>query len=221
MTLENGCVYMSQESNIQKKSNSKVLVFALIAICVILAGSLVGVIAIYQPIDSQLAAKNTTISSLQSQILNLESELASQSNSSTTQAYINQITLLNQELASLNDSYTAAQSDAYYFQSILQLQQSGTLYSNSITQDANTTTTIWNDQLDYAGYVIVQATSTANTTYAEVIYNYTGANFDYAQTIGTSGSAVFPVLPGIVQVNIGNINQTDTNTITVTATYFY
>lgn len=212
---------MSQESNVQKKSNSKVLVFALIAICVILTGSLVGVIAIYQPIDSQLEAKDTTISSLQSQILNLESELSSQSNSSSTQAYINQITLLNQELASLNDSYTAAQSDAYYFQSILQLQQSGTLYSNSITQDANTTTTIWNDQLDYAGYVIVQATSTANTTYAEVIYSYTGANFDYTQTIGTSGSAVFPVLPGIVQVNIGNINQTDTNTITVTATYFY
>ncbi len=212
---------MSQESNVQKKGNSKVLVFALIAICVILAGSLVGVIAIYQPIDSQLAAKDTTISSLQSQILNLESEIASQSNFSSTQAYINQITLLNQELASLNDSYTAAQSDAYYFQSILQLQQSGTLYSNSITQDANTTTTMWNDQLDYAGYVIVQATATANTTYAEVIYSYTGANFDYTQTIGTSGSAVFPVLPGIVQVNIGNINQTDTNTITVTATYFY
>jgi len=212
---------MSQESNVQKKGNSKVLVFALIAICVILAGSLVGVIAIYQPIDSQLAAKDTTISSLQSQILNLESEIASQGNFSSTQAYINQITLLNQELASLNDSYTAAQSDAYYFQSILQLQQSGTLYSNSITQDANTTTTMWNDQLDYAGYVIVQATATPNTTYAEVIYSYTGANFDYTQTIGTSGSAVFPVLPGIVQVNIGNINQTDTNTITVTATYFY
>ena len=212
---------MSQESNVQKKGNSKVLVFALIAICVILAGSLVGVIAIYQPIDSQLAMKDTTISSLQSKILNLESELASQSNSSSTQAYVNQITFLNQELASLNDSYTAAQSDAYYFQSILQLQQSGTLYSNSITQDANTTTTMWNDQLDYAGYVIVQATATANTTYAEVIYSYTGANFDYTQTVGTSGSAVFPVLPGIVQVNIGNINQTDTNTITVTATYFY
>ena len=94
---------MSQESNVQKKSSSKVLVFALIAICVILTGSLVGVIAIYQPIDSQLEAKDTTISSLQSQILNLESELASQSNSSSTQAYINQITLLNQELASLNE----------------------------------------------------------------------------------------------------------------------
>jgi len=212
---------MSQENKVQKKGNSKILVFALVAISVILAASLVGVIVIYQPIDSQLAAKNTTISSLQSQILNLESELASQSNSSSTQAYVNQITLLNQQLASLNDSFTAARSDAYSFQNILQLQESGTLYSNSLTQDANTTTTIWNDQLDYAGYVVVQVTATANTTYAEVIYSYTGANFDYNQTIGTSGSAVFPVLPGIVQVIVGNINQNNSNNLTITATYFY
>ena len=212
---------MSQENNVQKKGNLKVLVFALVGVIVILAASLVGVIAIYQPIDSQLAAKDNTISSLQSQISSLESELASQSNSSSTQAYVNQITLLNQQLASLNDSFTAAQSDAYSFQSILQLQESGTLYSNSLTQDANTTTTIWNDQLEYAGYVVVQATGTANTTYAEVIYSYTGANFDYNQTIGTSGSAVFPVLPGIVQVIVGNINQNNSNNLTITATYFY
>jgi hypothetical protein len=212
---------MSQENNVQRKGNLKVLAFALVGVVVILAASLVGVIAIYQPIDSQLAAKDNTISSLQSQISSLESELASQSNSSSTQAYVNQITLLNQQLASLNDSFTAAQSDAYSFQSILQLQESGTLYSNSLTQDANTTTTIWNDQLEYAGYVVVQATATANTTYAEVIYSYTGANFDYNQTIGTSGSAVFPVLPGIVQVIVGNINQNNSNNLTITATYFY
>ena len=212
---------MSQENNVKKKGNLKVLVFALVGVVVILAASLVGVIAIYQPIDSQLAAKDNNISSLQSQISSLESELASQSNSSSTQAYVNQITLLNQQLASLNDSFTAAQSDAYSFQSILQLQESGTLYSNSLTQDANTTTTIWNAQLEYAGYVVVQATATANTTYAEVIYSYTGANFDYNQTIGTSGSAVFPVLPGIVQVIVGNINQNNSNNLTITATYFY
>ena len=213
---------MSQENNVQKKGNSKVLVFALVGVVVILAASLVGVIAIYQPIDSQLATKDNTISSLNSQILNLEYELASQSNSSSTQAYVNQITLLNQQLASLNDSFTAARSDAYSFQNILQLQESGILYpSSSITQAANASTTIWNDQLEYAGYVIVQATATANTTYAEVLYSYTGVNFDYNQTIGTSGSAVFPVLPGIVQVIVGNINQNNSNNLTITATYFY
>jgi hypothetical protein len=213
---------MSQENNVQKKSNSKVLVFALVAIVVILAASLVGVIAIYAPIDSQLATKDHTINTLHATISNLENQLASVGNTSDSQVYVNQIANLNQQLAYLNDSYTAARLDAISFNSIIQLQMSGTLYdTSSITQAANSTTNLWNDQLDYAGYVVVQATATANTTYAEVIYSFTGANFDYNQTIGTSGSAVFPVLPGIVQINIGNINQNDTNNVTVTATYFY
>jgi hypothetical protein len=213
---------MSQENNVQKKGNSKVLVFALVAIAVILAASLVGVIAIYAPIDSQLATKNNTINTLQTTISNLENQLASSGNASDSQVYINQIANLNQQLAYLNDSYTAARSDAASFNSIIQLQESGILSdSPSIAQAANSTTNLWNDQLDYAGYVVVQATASANTTFAEVIYSYTGTNFDYTQTIGTSGSAVFPVLPGIVQVNIGNTNQSSTNTIAATATYFY
>ena len=213
---------MSQENNVQKKSNSKVLVFALVAIVVILAASLVGVIAIYAPIDSQLATKDNTINTLHATISNLENQLASVGNTSDSQVYINQIANLNQQLAYLNDSYTAARLDAISFNSIIQLQESGTLFdTSSITQAANSTTNLWNDQLDYAGYVVVQATATANTTYAEVIYSFNGANFDYNQTIGTSGSALFPVLPGIVQVNIGNINQNDANNVTVTATYFY
>ena len=213
---------MSQENNVQKKGNSKVLVFALVAIALILAASLVGVIAIYAPLDSQLATKDNTINTLRATISDLENQLASGGNTSGSQVYINQIANLNQQLAYLNDSYTAVLSDASSFNSILQLQESGTLYdTSSVTQEANSTTNLWNDQLDYAGYVIVQATATANTTYAEVIYSYNGANFDYTQLIGTSGSAVFPVLPGIVQVNIGNTNQSSTNTIAATATYFY
>ncbi len=209
---------MSQESSVQKKGNSKILVFALIAICVILAGSLVGVIAIYQPLDSQMTAKDNTINDLRAQISQLESQLNnSTGNSETTQAYLNQINQLNLQLSHLNSSYVAANS-------IAQLQQSGLLYSASsgaITQAANSTTNLWNDQLDYAGYVVVQATATANTTYAEALYSFSGSNFDLNQTIGTSGTALFPVLPGPVQINIGNINQNDTNTITVTATYYY
>ena len=58
---------MSQENNVQKKSNPKTIVIALAIICIILAASLVGVIALYQPNDSQaqLAEKDSTISSLQ------------------------------------------------------------------------------------------------------------------------------------------------------------
>ena len=212
---------MNQENTVQKKGNSKVLVFALIAICVILAGSLVGVIAIYQPLDSQITTKDNTINDLNARISQLEGSQANNSTtvSGTTQAYMDQIRQLNLELSDLNDSYVAANS-------IAQLQESGLLYDSSesgtsIVQNANSTTNLWNDQLDYAGYVVVQATATANTTYAEAIYSFSGVNFDLNQTIGTSGTAIFPVLPGPVQINIGNINQSDTNTITVTATYYY
>ena len=91
---------------------------------------------------------------------------------------------------------------------------------SNFIQEANSTTTVWNDQLDYAGYVVVQATATANTTYAEVIYSYSETNFNYNQTLGTSGTALFPVLPGTVTVKIGNINQTDANNVTATVTYY-
>ena len=180
-----------------------------------------GVIAIYQPLDSQITTKDNTINSLHSQISNLETQIASEGNSSVaSQPYLDQINQLNAELSDLNDSYAAANS-------IAQLQQSGLLYDSSasgtgtITQDANSTTNLWNDQLDYAGYVVVQASATAATTYAEAIYSFSGSNFDLNQTTGTSGTAIFPVLPGPVQINIGNINQNDTNTITVTVTYYY
>jgi predicted PurR-regulated permease PerM len=212
---------MTQENTVQKKGNSKILVFALIAICVILAGSLVGVIAIYQPLDSQITTKDNRINDLNARISQLESSQVNNSTSvsGTTQAYTDQISQLNSELSDLNASYVAANS-------IAQLQQSGLLYSSStsgtsIVQNANSTTSLWNDQLDYAGYVVVQATANANTTYAEAIYSFSGVNFDLNQTLGTSGTAIFPILPGPVQINIGNINQSDTNTITVTATYYY
>ena len=211
---------MSQENSVQKKSNPKVIVIALAIICVILAASLVGVIAIYKPNDSQaqLAAKDSTISSLQEKITALELQLSYTANAST---YVMQIAYLNQQLSALNDTLTTTYADLSSLEDILQLQASGTLYNDNFIQDANTSTTVYSSQLDYAGYIVVQATATANTTYAEVIYSYAGTNFDYNQTLGTSGTALFPVLPSTVAIKIGNTNQTATNSITATVTYIY
>ncbi len=206
---------MSQENKVQKKSNQKIIVIALSIICIILAASLVGVIATYKPNDSQaqLAEKDSTISSLQEQITALELQLSHSANASAS-TYETQIAYLNQQLSYLNDTLSQLQQ-------IVQLTASGLLYQNSITQDPNATTALWNDQLDYAGYIVVQATATANTTYAQATYNYNGYNFDYNQTLGTSGTSAFPVLPGIVEIKIGNINQTNSNSVNATVTYYY
>jgi flagellar basal body-associated protein FliL len=211
--------HMSQENPVQKKSNTKVIALAIV--CVILAASLVGVIAIYLPngnpadLKAQIADKDSTISSLQTQIAALQYQLSQTANASDASVYVNQIAYLNQELTELNDQVTG------YYNIAIMNTSSSLVYQQPITQDANSSTAVFSDAIYYAGYVVVQATATANTTYAEVLYSYAGANFDFTQTLGTSGTATFPVLPGTLQINIGNTNQTTTNSITATVTYYY
>jgi hypothetical protein len=209
---------MTQVPTVQKR-NKKVIALALI--CVILAASLVGVIAVYQPtgLQEELAEKDALIDSLQAQIISLQSQLAQAPNATTYQA---QITSLNQQITNLNATLTAAYEDMVSLQSALNLALSSVLYTDSFSQDANTTTVVWVGTMVYAGYVAIVAEATANTTYAEIIYSL-GENyyFNYNQTIGTSGTAIFPVLPGDVQISIGNINQTEANNVSATITYCY
>jgi hypothetical protein len=208
---------MTQENPVQKKNNMKVI--ALLVVCVILAASLIGVVAVYVPNNSQaqLTEKDKTISSLQTQINALEYQLST-TNSTT---YVSQIAYLNSQLSDLNDTLTSAYSSYASLQKIVQLGTSEVWYDSSFSQDANATTTLGTAEVDYAGYVVVQATATANTTYAQVLYTYGGIDMDFNQTIGTSGTALFPLLPGTIEIRMGNINQSNVNNVTATVTHYY
>lgn len=202
-----------------KKQKMDIKVIALAVVCVILAASLVGVIAVYAlngnaaDLKAQITEKDKTISDQASTIDSLNATLFSQTQNVAT--YQGQIDSLNQQLSGLND-----QISGYY--NIAIMNATAILFSQQpITQDANSTTQVFSDTIDYSGYVAIQATASANTTYAEVLYTFAGTNFDYNQTLGTSGNAVFPVLPGTITINIGNINQATANTATVSATYYY
>ena len=199
-----------------KKKNMKVIALAIV--CIILAAGLVGVTAIYlangstADLKTQITAKDSTISSLQANNTALQNQL---SQIPDTSVYTSQISSLKTELLDLNDTLSGYYNIALLKTSDILLQQ------QPITQDANATTQVFNDAIYYAGYVVIQATATADTTFVAVSYTYAGANFNYNQTIGTSGSAIFPVLPSALIINIGNVNQTDANTITASATYYY
>lgn len=208
---------MTQEKPVQKKNNMKVI--ALAVVCVILAASLVGVIAVYVPNNSQaqLTEKDNTIKSLQTQIDALEYQLST-INSTT---YVAQIAYLNSQLSDLNDTLTILSSDYSSLQKIAQLGISEVWYDNSFSQDANVSTTLGTAQVNYAGYVLVQATASANTTFAQVLYSFGGIDLDFNQTIGTSGTALFPLLPGEIEIRMGNINQPNTNNVTATITHYY
>jgi hypothetical protein len=211
---------MSQENSSSNKSNIKVMVTALAVICVILGASLVGVIALYKPSgsSSQLAERDATIVALQENITALNQRISSQVNATS---YVQEIAYLEQQLQTLNDTLTTTNDDMSSLEDILNLQTTGTLYDDSFSQNANSTTVVYSDSLIYAGYLSIAATSTASTTYAEVSYTFSGVNFDFNQTIGTSGTAIFPVLPATVNIIIGNVNQTASDTIDAAVTYYY
>ncbi len=208
---------MTQENPVHKKSNMKII--ALAVICVILTASLIGVIAVYVPNNSQaqLTEKENTIISLQTQINALEYQLST----INTTTYVAQIAYLNSQITELNDTLTSIYSDYASLQKIVQLGSSEVWYDSSFSQNANETITLGTAQVDYAGYVVVRATASANTTYAEVLYTFGGIDMDFNQTIGTSGTALFPLLPGTVEVRVGNINQSDANNVNATITYYY
>ena len=200
-----------------KKQNMKFL--ALAVVCVVLAASLVGVLAVYLPAQTQITDKDSTISSLNQQIADLQLQLSQTPNSTV---YATQIANLNGQIATLNDELTSLNDQTSNYYNIAIMNASAILFSDQpITQDANSTTQVFSDQTFYSGYVSIQATASANTTYVEVLYSYAGSNFDYNQTVGTSGTAVFPVLPGTLTINIGNINQATANTATASATYYF
>lgn len=215
---------MSQENSVSltpqlpvRKRNIKVIALAII--CVILAASLVGVIAVYQPtntnLQSQIAEKDNTISSLNQTIDYLH---ATTTNASV---YILQIVYLEQELSSMNDTLTSAYENMYYYENLTRLQASSILiYQQQATIGNNTWVDAYNSGLNYAGYIVVQATSTTNSTYVETLYSSYGVNFDQNVTLGMSGTAVFPVLPCTAEVRIGNLDQTSA-IATVTITYYY
>jgi hypothetical protein len=82
---------------------------------------------------------------------------------------------------------------------------------------------LFSDLLEYVGVLIVDVQLTSNTTYAQVIYNSYGVNYNKNVTAGTSGTAYFPVLPGGVEIRIGNTEPTGSDPVnsTVSVVYYY
>jgi hypothetical protein len=189
-------------------------------ICLVLAAGLVGSIVVYMPmvnnLQSQMTEKDNTISSLNSTISSLNRQVQAfqnaiaqlQSQSSTSANASQEIAYLNSQILALN--------------SILYLNESGLLVNHqSINQAAGANTTVYNNVPYFAGYVSIDVQSNSTTTYVEVIYSSYGVNYDNSVIVGTSGTAAFPVLPGSVEIRVGNTEAVDSVTATVTATYHY
>jgi hypothetical protein len=135
--------------------------------------------------------------------------------------YATQIAYLDEQVSSLNETLSEVSASYSDLQTLQQLGDSGIMYQDSFTQDANGTTILFDNTIQYTGYVVIQEQSSATTTYAQVLNTYGNYNLNFNQALGTSGTAVFPVLPGALQVILGNVNQTTSSSGNATVTFYY
>ncbi len=207
---------MNEESG-QRKVVGRDVAIVLGLVCIILAAALVGIIAIYltneaknaQSITS-LKAENTSLKSNQTALIQQISNLQI----SLTQAQ-NEIDSKNADLADYNDAYLALLN-------ILNMNVTATvLPTQAVPLDAGANVTVYNGFLEYAGLVTVQVTSSSNTTYAQVRYAFSGNYFDNVIVVGQSGTAAFAVLPGNVEVIVGNTENSTSVNSNVTVMYIY
>jgi len=219
-------------TEVQKKGTGKGVVIALGVLVVILA---VSTGYVYSSLQSQINALNTDKTNLQNQVSSLTTDknnLQSEFNSlnTTYQNYISTHTYTNTQYSSLNTTYqnyktTHSHTDSEYnlLNDIVNLDKSTVLVnSQTISQPANSYT-YWTFSASYAGYISVNVeSSTTTNTFVEVVYTSHGVNYDERITVGTSGTAAFPVLPSNnIQVRVGNTNLISGATETVTVTYHY
>jgi hypothetical protein len=186
-------------------------------VCIILVAGLVGAIAVYMPmvnnLQSQIAERDNTISSLNNTISSLNR---------TNQVYQNAISQLSVNQSAMESEIATLTNNTAYLINITQLRVYGLLvYNQALNQAANANTTIFTNVIYYAGYVTVAVQSNSTTTYVELAYSSFGVNYDSRMTVGTSGTAVFPVLPATIEIRVGNTEAVDNVTATVTATYYY
>lgn len=187
-------------------------------VCIALSVGLVVALALYLPttaqidtLNTQIAKNSQTIAGLNLQITTLQNQIDSLNSSRINTDYLqNQISNLQQQIQSLNN--------------VLNLNASTILVNNQEFSTAPyTNITIWDQpdsRLQYAGYVTVQVQSSSNLTYVQVQYNSFGVAYDNVAEV-SNGTVAFPVLPGLIVINVGNTEFTDSVTGTVSAVYHY
>ncbi len=202
----------------ERKVVGRDIAIALTAICVILAVGLVVALIVYLPANAQIASLNAqlqqnsqTIAGLNSRISSLDSQVASLNSSTSNVALLqNQISSLQAQLAN--------------YENILSFNASGAFLNQDFSMEPSTNDTIWNQptsNFQYAGYVTVALQSSSPTTFVELSYNSFGITYDNVITVGTNGTASFPILPGNVIISLGNNEISNNVTGSVSATYYF
>ncbi|MCL2172612.1 MAG: hypothetical protein LBH62_07365 [Nitrososphaerota archaeon] len=194
---------------------TKNVTIALGVICMILATSLTIVVITNENLfgnqkntkvlEGQISDLNTQVSTLQNQIGNLNNILSD---------YEDQQYNYEDQIATLTNKTNN-------YANIIELRELHIIVDNqTYTQDANTVTIFFNEKVSYAGYFEIQAETTSDTAYIQVSYTHNDLTFNQTVTVGTDGTAYFPILPGSIEVLLGNTDNATTDA-NITLIYIY
>jgi hypothetical protein len=183
-------------------------------------------------LQSELTVNSTHSAELQSRVDSLTNQLKAlnASQSKLTDYYNSQVYIYSTDshdnavsLTAANNQIASLQDQIKTYNEISNLSVSTAWVNNqTVTQTAGTST-VWSEQASYAGYVVIQVfSSTTPNTYANVTYSSHGVNYNNQITVGTTGTACFPILPSTnISVAVGNSLSSGSATENVTVTYFY
>jgi uncharacterized protein YpmS len=184
----------------KKRGSWRTATIALVMVSIMLSAALAGVIAVYLPmtddLHSQIADKNSDIADLNSQVSSLNAQITSLQNS---------LDQKDSNISDLQDGINALNAQIAAYLNIIYLNASGNLLSDVIvSQNQSAFSVVYQGGIQYMGYATVSVQSTSNTTYVELLYSSHGVNYDHNVTVGTGGTASFPVMIGNVEIRVGN-----------------
>jgi hypothetical protein len=179
-------------------------------------------------LSGNITGHETQISSLNAQITQLQTWLFGNITAYQNEVnqYNNEVTLYNTYVADhhyTDENYENVYSLYQGLSNIANLTVSTVWVSNQTISQSAGAYTSWTESVNYAGYVsITVLSSTTSSTYANVVYSAYGVSYDNPISVGTNGTAYFPVLPSLsITVEVGNGNVVSGATETVTIIYHY
>jgi cell division protein FtsB len=202
----------------KRKISWKPAAIALVLVCIVVSAGLVGVLAIYLPmvddLNSQIAQQNSDISTFTMQIGSLSAQVASLQKS---------LDQSNSTIKNLQDGVETLNLQIQSYLNVIYMNASGYLFSQTpiSAQNASTYSIVFQDTLEYAGYVAISVQSTSDTTYVQTVYSSFKVNYNQNVTVGKGGTAYFPVLPGDVEIRVGNTDTGDLMNATATGIYYF
>ena len=135
---------------------------------------------------------------------------------------IDTINRANDQIASLYAQRVTLQNKLIDLNNTVNLKKTEFWLANQTVSQPQGSYSSWNFTAAYAGFVWFKVESSSTTaTYIEVKYNSFGVIYDTKYYVGTTGYAPFPILPGNVELRVGNTNLVNGATETLTAIYCY